>query len=152
MQSVVLFADGGSRQNPGPAACGYVVYTFNQNFNSVEEALKIAHQSQVVYSGGHYAGETTNNVAEWLGVLKGIDWVIAHVNPVDELFIFLDSQLVVKQILGEYKVKQPHLKPFAKEVAKKLQYFDNWHVSHIYRKDNSLADKEVNLVLDNVVT
>jgi len=149
MNNVIIFADGGSRGNPGPAACGYVIYTPDVNVHPSTDALLYALSSTPIHSGGDYLGVTTNNVAEWQGVIKALEWVKKNMEDVNQLFIFLDSQLVVKQITGEYKVKQPHLKPLKQQVDQLLKVCEYYEVQHVYRKDNALADEQVNIVLDN---
>lgn len=172
MKTIIVFADGGSRYNPGPAACGYVIYATEERFGSTQEVLEYTMRSQPVYSGGDYLGETTNNVAEWSGVIHGLRYAINYSAQGDvsheedgedlfgmqttpssakdiEVFIFLDSQLVVKQITGEYKVKQPHLKPLHAELIALVKPLKVWHIDHIYRTYNKLADAEVNKVLDS---
>jgi ribonuclease HI len=148
MSNVIVFADGGSRGNPGPAACGYVIYETKQNFADHESALKWALNSEPTHSNGDYLGAATNNVAEWQGVLKGLEYVQAQAIQIDSLFVFLDSQLVVRQISGQYKVKQPHLKPLHTSVMQILKTIREYQVHHVYRHDNSLADEQVNIVLD----
>lgn len=149
MKTAILFADGGSRGNPGPAASGYVVYLLDTS-DAMPQVLQQSLKSEPLYEGGWYAGETTNNVAEWQGVIKGLEWITENNLGAERLLIYLDSQLVVKQITGEYRVKQPHLKPLHTQALSLLSGFSDWSIGHVYRKDNSLADAQVNKVLDEL--
>lgn len=129
---MIIYCDGGSRGNPGPAASAFVV-TSNNN---------------VVYKGSKYLGNETNNVAEYNAVLLALDWIIG--NDVNEEIIFnLDSQLIERQINGFYKVKNENLKILHSNVINKLKLIKVdikfiWN----YRTDNVLADSLVNEELD----
>ncbi len=126
-----LFADGGSRGNPGPAASGAVL--FDEHGEVVEEI-------------GTYLGVATNNVAEWTGLLQGLKAALAR--GVDELAVRLDSELVVKQLSGAYRVKHPGLIPLHAEAKSLLRKFAHVDVRHVPRKQNAAADAVVNQVLD----
>jgi ribonuclease HI len=126
-----LFADGGSRGNPGPAASGAVL--FDERGDVVEEI-------------GTYLGVATNNVAEWTGLLQGLRAALAR--GVDELAVRLDSELVVKQLSGAYRVKHPGLIPLHAEAKSLLRKFAHVDVRHVPRKQNAAADAVVNQVLD----
>lgn len=127
----VAYTDGASRGNPGPAAWG-CVYTLEDGTPLCAEGAAI--------------GDETNNVAEWLGCVKALERLVAW--GVDEAILRLDSELVVKQLRGEYKVKKEHLRPFktrAEALSKKIARF---RIEHVPRKDNALADARANLALD----
>ncbi len=127
----VLFADGGSRGNPGPAASG---------------AVLVAPDGQVLDEIGRYLGITTNNVAEWTALCIGLERAVER--GFRRLAIRMDSELVVKQMRGEYRVKHEGLQPLhrrAKSLALSLEYLE---IAHIPRKQNALADSLVNEVLD----
>jgi ribonuclease HI len=126
-----LFADGGSRGNPGPAASGAVLFD---------------EQGEVVEEIGTYLGVATNNVAEWTGLLQGLKAALAR--GVDELAVRLDSELVVKQLSGAYRVKHPGLIPLHAEAKSLLRKFAHVDVRHVPRKQNAAADAVVNQVLD----
>jgi ribonuclease HI len=126
-----LFADGGSRGNPGPAASGAVLY--DEEGDLVEEI-------------GTFLGVATNNVAEWTGLLQGLKAAIAR--GVDDLAVRLDSELVVKQLSGAYRVKHPGLIPLHAEAKSLLRKFARVDVRHVPRKQNAAADAVVNQVLD----
>jgi len=126
-----LFADGGSRGNPGPAAGGAVV---------------ISGDGETLVEVGEYLGVATNNVAEWHGLLAGL--AAALELGVDELVVRLDSELVVRQLSGDYRVKAPALIPLYQRAKSLLRRFKSVDVAHVRRKDNALADALVNRVLD----
>jgi ribonuclease HI len=126
-----LFADGGSRGNPGPAASGAVLY---------DDA------GEVLDEIGLFLGVTTNNVAEWTGLIAGLKAALEH--GVDEIAVRLDSELVVKQLSGEYRVKHAGLIPLHAEAKSLLRKFAWTDVRHVRRKDNAAADAVVNQVLD----
>jgi ribonuclease HI len=126
-----MFADGGSRGNPGPAASGAVI---------------IAPDGRVLREIGRYLGVATNNVAEWTALLSGLE--AATELAIRRLAIRLDSELVVKQLKGEYRVKHPDLQPLHQRAKSLLRHFDSVDVRHVPRKQNKLADSLVNRVLD----
>jgi ribonuclease HI len=126
-----LFADGGSRGNPGPAASGAVLLD-----NAGEQIGEV----------GAYLGVATNNVAEWTALLLGLE--AAAERGIRRLAVRLDSELVVKQLRGEYRVKHADLQPLYKRAVSLLRRFEEVDVQHVPRKQNSLADRLVNRVLD----
>ena len=126
-----LFADGGSRGNPGPAASG---------------AALIGPDGQVLEEVGRYLGTATNNVAEWNALLIGLE--AASARGIARLAIRMDSELVVKQLRGEYRVKHPDLQPLHRRALALLRKFAHVDVRHVRRKENALADGIVNRVLD----
>jgi ribonuclease HI len=126
-----LFADGGSRGNPGPAASGAVLY---------------AEGGEVLQEIGTYLGVATNNVAEWTALLEGLKAAVAL--GVDEIAVRMDSELVVKQLSGAYRVKHPGLIPLHAQAKSLLRKFARVDVRHIPRKQNAAADAVVNQVLD----
>lgn len=126
-----LYADGGSRGNPGPAASGAVLY---------------AHDGAVLEEIGTFLGTTTNNVAEWTALLEGLRAALAR--GVDELDVRMDSELVVKQLSGAYRVKHPGLVPLHAEAKALLRKFARTDVRHVPRKENKAADAVVNQILD----
>jgi ribonuclease HI len=131
MSSGYLFCDGGARGNPGPAGAGAVLLDMQQ---------------QVLAEGNKYLGEATNNVAEYQGLLIGLD--LAQKHKIDTLKIRLDSELIVRQITGQYKVKNPGLRPLWEKVQHALQAFARWEIAHVPRAENAHADKLVNLAID----
>ncbi|HTU82607.1 MAG TPA: ribonuclease HI family protein [Candidatus Acidoferrales bacterium] len=131
MTEATLFADGGSRGNPGPAASG---------------AVLIAPDGEPVEEAGAYLGIATNNVAEWNALLIGLEAALAR--GVRRLSVRLDSELVVKQLLGEYRVKHADLQPLHRRAVALLRRFEQVDVAHVPRKQNVLADRLVNRILD----
>jgi ribonuclease HI len=127
----VLFADGGSRGNPGPAASG---------------AVLLSPDGEVLQEVGHYLGTATNNVAEWTALALGLEAALER--GVRKLAVRMDSELVVKQLSGEYRVKHPDLQPLHRRVLSLLRKFEHVDVQHVRRKENALADAIVNRVLD----
>jgi ribonuclease HI len=126
-----LFADGGSRGNPGPAASG---------------AVLIASDGTVLAEVGEYLGTATNNVAEWRALLAGLRE--ARELGVDDIAIRMDSELVVRQVTGVYRVKHPDLVPLAAKAKQLLREFKRYDIRHVPRKDNAAADAVVNQYLD----
>lgn len=124
--------DGGARGNPGPAAIGVVV---RNEDGAVVEAV------------GETIGRQTNNVAEYRALLRGLELASAHGATVVELVG--DSELVVRQIEGRYKVKNADLKPLHAKAKEMLSQFDNWEIRHVKRAQNADADALVNQALDN---
>ena len=131
MVEATLFADGGSRGNPGPAASGAVL--LDPSGELVEEVVL-------------YLGVATNNVAEWQALLIGLEAALAR--GVRRLDVRLDSELVVKQLRGEYRVKHAALQPLHRRALGLLRRFEHVDVAHVPRKQNILADRLVNRVLD----
>ena len=126
-----LFADGGSRGNPGPAASGAVLY--DESGDVLDEI-------------GLFLGVTTNNVAEWTALIEGLKAALAR--GVEEIAVRLDSELVVRQLSGQYKVKHPGLIPLHAQAKVLLRKFRAADVRHVRRKENAAADAVVNQVLD----
>lgn len=127
-----LFTDGGSRGNPGDAAYGLVLFD---------------EKAELVQVDAGYLGITTNNVAEYKGLLNGLK--LAEKLKIKSLEIFMDSELIVKQIKGEYKVRDENLKKIYEEVQKHLNLLEEYNINHVKRKFNSHADRMVNIVLDS---
>lgn len=132
--TVTIFTDGGARGNPGPAACAFVVVSDNQ----------------MIAQKGRYLGNATNNYAEYQGVIEALMWLTAHKDEVMfPVTISLDSQLVVNQLQGLFKVKEPTLRTLLLEIKTLEQQVGNavfYH--HIPRLHNSRADQLVNITLN----
>lgn len=126
-----LFADGAARGNPGPAGAGAVI---------------ISPDGHVVAKVGKYLGETTNNVAEYTGLILGLKR--AKAMGLRELEVLADSELVVKQLTGEYQVKADHLRPLHDEAKALLAGFDKIDLRHIPREENEAADEMSNRAID----
>lgn len=127
---IEVFTDGGSRGNPGKAACAFVVYKENK----------------VIHEEFSYLGITTNNQAEYSGLLNALKYLIS--NNILEAKFYSDSELMVKQILRLYKVKDAGIQKIYTEVIKEISKFKKFEISHIRREKNSVADKLVNKCLD----
>jgi ribonuclease HI len=127
-----LFADGGARGNPGPAALGAVL---------LDDA------GGVLCEVGEYLGTTTNNVAEWRALLAGLGAALEL--GVDDLEVKMDSELVVRQVNGVYRVKHPDLIPLYERARSLIRRFTRVDVRHVPRAQNKLADALVNGVLDS---
>ncbi|MBV9233337.1 MAG: ribonuclease HI family protein [Candidatus Eremiobacteraeota bacterium] len=131
MEEATLFADGGSRGNPGPAASAAIL--FGPDEETIEEI-------------GAYLGIATNNVAEWTALVLGLEAAVRR--GIRRLKVRLDSELVVKQLRNEYRVKHAGLQPLYRRAAALLRNFDEVDVRHVARRANAAADRLVNLVLD----
>ena len=126
-----LYTDGGSRNNPGPAAIGGVAF----DDKNIE-----------VFKFTKYLGQKTNNQAEYLGLIEGLKK--SQEVGAKEVNCFLDSELVVKQLNGLYKIKHEELKPLAFEVKELLNNFEKVTFTAVLREKNKIADKLVNEALD----
>ena len=128
---VVVHVDGGSRGNPGPAAVA---------------AVATSADGEPLGERNAYIGEATNNVAEYRAVLLALE--LARELGATEIEVVNDSELVARQIGGEYKVKHAGLKPLYAETMEKLREFDSWAVRNVRREQNVRADELVNEALD----
>jgi ribonuclease HI len=131
---VVLFCDGGARGNPGPAAIGAVVLD-----PSTDPPTELATVSERI-------GVTTNNVAEYRALVAGLE--AARGFPSRRISVRADSQLVVRQLEGRYRVKQPHLRPLFEEARALLSGYAEVDLAHVPREENVVADALVNAALD----
>lgn len=132
-ESFILYTDAGSRGNPGPAAAAAILFN---------------HKEILVDLNALYLGLVTNNVAEYEALLLGLKLAIKH--HVQNLHIVMDSQLVVKQIKGEYKVKDFNLKQKHISALDLMKEFKTVDIQHVYREKNVSADKLVNIILDAI--
>ena len=128
---IKLYTDGAARGNPGPAGAG--AFLSDENGNSLKESFK-------------YLGETTNNQAEYRALKLGLEESV-KLAP-EEINIFADSELMVKQLNGEYKVKNKAIKVVYLEIVKLLQNFPKYTISHIRREYNKVADALANRAID----
>lgn len=128
---IKMFADGGSRGNPGPSASGYVLMT---------------ESDQVLVERGVYLGVTTNNQAEYQAVKLGLEEALAR--GAKEVAIYLDSLLVVNQMNGIFKVRNRDLWPIHEAIKELRGKFEDTTFTHVPREFNKLADAEVNKCLD----
>ena len=131
MEKLVVNVDGGARGNPGPAAIGAVVR---------------GSDGEVLEERGERIGKATNNVAEYRALLLGIERAAAL--GASELELVGDSELIVRQVKGEYKVKDANLRELHSRVKRALGDFERWSIRHVGRAENAEADRLVNQVLD----
>ena len=127
-----IFVDGASRKNPGPAGAG--IYIKNKN--------------EIVLKDGYYLGIRTNNQAEYLALALALFFVNKHSTPPKNLIVTSDSELMIKQMKGEYKVKNEGLKPI-KKMIDLLRKNMSCIFRHVLREKNKIADKQANLGIDN---
>jgi ribonuclease HI len=134
MTKLTVNVDGGARGNPGPAAVGAVVRDAG---------------GEIVSERAETIGRATNNVAEYKALLLGIE--AAKELRATELEIVGDSELIVRQVEGRYKVKDATMKELHAEVKRELADFDSWSIRHVKRAQNADADRLVNAALDGDV-
>jgi ribonuclease HI len=130
---VVVHVDGGARGNPGPAAYGYVLE---------------AEDGTVLAAHGEKIGVATNNVAEYRGLVAGLEKAIEL--EVTEVEVISDSELLVKQMTGEYRVKNEALRALSLEAARLARQVGKVRYTAVRREQNELADRLVNEALDAV--
>ncbi len=129
-----IYADGGSRGNPGPSASGYVLLT---------------EDDQLIKANGVYLGVTTNNQAEYKSIKFALQDALAmHAKTVD---VYMDSLLVVNQINGKFKIKNEALYPIYRDIKDLVTQFDQVTFTHVLRAYNKLADEQVNICLDDAL-
>ena len=126
-----LFTDGAARGNPGPAGAGAVI---------------VSPDGHIVAKVGKFLGDETNNVAEYMGLIIGLKR--AKAMGIKELDVLADSELMVKQLNGDYAVKAEHLKPLHDEARTLLKGFAAIEVRHIPREENAQADAMSNRAID----
>lgn len=131
-ERITLYIDGAARGNPGKAGIGIVLR--DKSNKVIEEA-------------GQYIGETTNNVAEYRALLEGLKRVLAR--GAKGVEILSDSELLVRQIHGEYKVRSPSLLPLYREAMELLNNLARWEIVHIPREENPRADALANMAIDS---
>lgn len=124
VSNVVVYSDGASKGNPGDAGAGFVVMSADGR------ALK---------QGARYLGKSTNNIAEYVGAIMGLE--CADELGARDVLLRADSELMVKQLTGVYRVKNPGLKPLYERLMKLIERFDNFRVEHVPRARNADADR-----------
>jgi ribonuclease HI len=130
-RQAVLWTDGAARGNPGPAGIG---------------AILKSESGEVLYTGSEYLGHTTNNVAEYKAVLLGLQGALAQ--GVSRIEVRADSELLIKQLKGEYRVKSPGLRPLFDEARRLISRFHSVKLTHIRRELNGEADRLANQGID----
>lgn len=131
---LTIFCDGGARGNPGPAAYGFVVKA----------------QGRTIREGAGFLGVATNNFAEYTAVIEALSWA-RHNFAGRDLQFYLDSQLVVSQLSGLYKVKNARIRELVFKVRELSTNFGQIRYTHIPREKNKEADKLVNQALDEEI-
>jgi len=134
---LLIQTDGASRGNPGPAAYGFIIYKDGDVFKKEGKVL----------------GVTTNNIAEYTGLVKALEFLADEVLPdgVEELAIEADSQLMIRQLEGTYKVKNEGLKSLFGKITVMLREYNHVTFTHIFREFNKEADLLGNLALDGKI-
>jgi ribonuclease HI len=128
---LVVHVDGGARGNPGPAAVGVVLS---------------APEGEVVDEASAVIGEATNNVAEYRGLLLGLER--ARALGATEVEVVNDSELIARQVNGDYRVKHADMKPLHRQALAALDSFERWSIRSVPREQNARADRLVNRALD----
>ncbi|MEW6189629.1 MAG: ribonuclease HI family protein [Actinomycetota bacterium] len=132
VEGLILHVDGAARGNPGPAGIGGIIFD--------ERGLKLCELSE-------YIGETTNNIAEYSALLRALELARPY-GRVESIQIHSDSELLVRQLEGTYKVKNPTLKSLFDEVKCLLRAYKRVEVYHVPRRENAGADKLANKAID----
>ncbi len=132
--TLILYTDGGSRGNPGPAATGWVLFD---------------DQGRIVHEQGTFLGDMTNNEAEYSALEEAFAWIRKHVGTDIRLTVRMDSELIVKQLKGEYQVKAENLRPTYLMLLNQLGDFHWANMEHVPRAQNARADALVNQALDS---
>jgi ribonuclease HI len=138
-KELVVFTDGGARGNPGPAGIGVAIYL---NDGGAVDPEKMT----LLKTIKKYIGEATNNVAEYTALLTAME--TASELDFKDLKCVLDSELVVKQLNGEYRIKEPSLQVLASKIKALSKNFNSVTFTHIRREKNKLADQLVNEAID----
>ena len=128
---LVAHIDGGARGNPGPAGFGVMIED--------EAGRPVAKLSE-------YLGKQTNNYAEYSGLLAALTYALKH--GFKALKVFSDSELMVKQIKGQYRVNSPELRPLYEEARRRISRLDHFQIQHVLREKNRHADRLANLAMD----
>lgn len=129
---VILHIDGGARGNPGPAGAGVVI--------------QCADTDKYLHEHGYFLGHGTNNFAEYTGLIKGLE--AAQSLGAEHVAVHSDSQLMVRQLLGEYRVKSASLRPLYDRAAALLKQFKSHDLTHVPREKNEMADRLANEAMD----
>ncbi len=128
-----IHADGGARGNPGPAGAGAIVHD---------------EHGVVVHQVSEYLGFATNNVAEYTALVRALEGLATIAEKSDEVVVKMDSELAIKQMRGEYRVKHPNLKPLFLRATTLAQQFTSITFTHVRREENGEADRLANDAMD----
>jgi ribonuclease HI len=127
----LIYFDGGARNNPGPAGYGVVV---------------AEPQGSPILMRGRYIGNATNNVAEYQGLIEGLK--LALELKLEHVLVRGDSQLVINQMAGSWKIRHENMKPLHQQASELARKFKSIRFEHVYREQNGLADKLYNRAID----
>ena len=133
-KTLLLFTDGACRGNPGFGGAGAVLLSV--------DGREIARAKK-------FLGHCTNNIAEYRALLLGLEEALKH--GCRSISVFMDSELLVRQLQGIYRVKKPDLQPLMADARALLSRFDTWRVEHVRRSENVLADRLANEALDEAL-
>ncbi|MFN3605340.1 MAG: ribonuclease HI family protein [Leptonema sp. (in: bacteria)] len=154
--TIVIFCDGASKGNPGHSGIGAVAYLL-KDFSNKDflDFMNTFHYEKKLFELSQYIGVNSNNFAEYTSLKLALEKVleIFQKNQLLKdlaLLIFMDSELVVNQLNGIYKVKNSNLKNIYNEVQEILKKFPNWKIQHIPREQNQVADRLANLSLKKI--
>ncbi len=128
---LIIHVDGGARGNPGPAGAGVVIRDSD---------------GTLVFEAAYFLGRQTNNTAEYQALIRALQR--AHRSLAQSVTVHSDSELLVRQITGEYQVKSPRLAGLHEEVQRLLLRFPRWSVRHVRRAENTRADELANIAMD----
>ena len=129
--TITAYCDGGSRGNPGPAGFGV----------HIEDS-----QGKTLAQLSDYVGRKTNNFAEYSGLLAALNFTLEQGYP--NLKVISDSELMVKQIKGQYRVNSPELRPLYEEAKRRIARLDSFQIQHVLREKNRHADRLANQAMD----
>lgn len=131
---LIIYTDGASRGNPGNAAYGFTVSD---------------KKGKLIYQEGRYIGFSTNNVAEYTGVLRALTYVERNISETSLVEVFADSRLIVEQLSGNFKIKNVSLKKIYQQIKNLEKGIGIITYTHIYREKNQKADELANQALDD---
>lgn len=137
MNELHIFTDGGARGNPGPAGLGFFV---------------VDQEGTEIYQGKKFVGTATNNEAEYQAFLLSLTWLqkfLEQDHSPNKIYWYLDSNLVVQQILKQWKIKEPRMKKYAEKAWQRLEALAlPYSITHVPREKNKEADRLVNEAID----
>lgn len=133
MKKIIVYTDGGSRNNPGEAGIGVVAYENKEKLFELSE----------------YLGTQTNNYAEYMGIIRALEELVQRQLVDAEVEVRMDSKLVVEQVQGNWKVKEPTLRPLVHRVHQLLEQFKAVTFTHVFREQNKEADALANQAMDS---
>lgn len=133
---LIIYTDGASRGNPGPASYGFTIS---------DGKGKLLHEE------GRYIGKTTNNVAEYTAVLEAFKWIKQNLKESVGVELFADSKLVAEQLSGRFRIKHPNLKPYFAKIKLLEMELGSILYTHVPREKNGVADGLANEALDSLI-